>query len=259
MRVTGQLIQLRFIEELAELDGCSVFFTNTDGTTVRIRKDLIPEYCRIAKSIEKEFGVTWEFTINKRMVFSNTNSYISVIDEEFMLDDNCNFISHKTGLNKIKRKGAVFRYGDDIPLGDSVNMQVIPKALEAYFLKNIPLEEFIGNPEKYDLSIFDYCLSKKVSRTWDVYLGDEKIQNINRYFFVRTGKYLIKKESISSRVMQMHKDCGVELLNTFDPNRPISDYPINVPYYTAIARKLVMEMEVSKRQLDLFSQDFVAN
>lgn len=259
LRVTGQLIQLRFIEELSELDGCSVFFTNTDGTTCKIRRDLLPEYYRIAKSIEKEFKVTWEFTINKKMIFSNTNSYLSIIEEEFMLDDNCNLVSHKTGLSKVKRKGVVFRYGDDIPLGDSSNMQVIPKALESYFLNGTDVSEFICNPEKYSINIFDYCLSKKVSKNWSVFWGNEQIQNVNRYFFSKTGNNIVKRENGFTKIHHLHKDCGVDLLNTYDPNKHISEYDINFNYYCSIARKLIKEMEVSKRQLSLFDQDFVTN
>ena len=246
LRVLGQLIQLRFIEDLSELDGVKVFFTNTDGTCIMIRRKLIPEFCKIAKDIEKEFKITWEFTFNKKMVFSNTNSYISVIEEKFMLDDDLNFINHETGLNEIKRKGAVFRYGNDIPLGDSVNEQVIPRALEAYFVNGIAPEEFISNPLKYNISIFDYCCSKKVNKGFHVYYGDDIIQNINRYYFSKKGLYLMKlKKKSTGNKNHMHKGYPVKLLNIYNPETSFEEYDINYSYYIAKAKRLISEMEFS--------------
>lgn len=246
LRVLGQLIQLRFIEDLSELDGVKVFFTNTDGTCIMIRRKLIPEFCKIAKDIEKEFKITWEFTFNKKMVFSNTNSYISVIEEKFMLDDDLNFINHETGLNEIKRKGAVFRYGNDIPLGDSVNEQVIPRALEAYFVNGISPEEFISNPLKYNISIFDYCCSKKVNKSFNVYYGDDIIQNINRYYFSKKGLYLMKlKKKSTGNKNHMHKGYSVKLLNIYNPETSFEEYDINYSYYIAKAKRLISEMEFS--------------
>lgn len=246
LRVLGQLIQLRFIEDLSELDGVKVFFTNTDGTCIMIRRKLIPEFCKIAKDIEKEFKITWEFTFNKKMVFSNTNSYISVIEEKFMLDDDLNFINHETGLNEIKRKGAVFRYGSDIPLGDSVNEQVIPRALEAYFVNGISPEEFISNPLKYNISIFDYCCSKKVNKSFNVYYGDDIIQNINRYYFSKKGLYLMKlKKKSTGNKNHMHKGYSVKLLNIYNPETSFEEYDINYSYYIAKVKRLISEMEFS--------------
>lgn len=224
-----------------------------DGTTCKLRRKDLPKFYAVAKSIEKEFKVTWEFAIVEKMVFSNTNSYISKIQEEFMLDDNLNIINHSKDLNKIKRKGSVFRYGKDIPLGDSTNMQVIPKALEAYFLKGVDPSEFIRNPEKYGITIFDYCCSKKVSRGWKVFWGDEPTQNFNRYYFVKTGKYLLKARTGEKNMHHFHKDCGVKLLNKYNPDTTFAEYGVNYDYYVAECRKKIDEIEVDIRQLDLFS------
>ena len=253
LRVTGQLIQLKFIEELTELQGVKVLFTNTDGTLCMIKEELLPKYCEIAQNIAKEFRIVWEFTINKKIVFSNTNSYISVIDESFMLDDDANMINHKTGLNKIKRKGSVFRYGGDVPLGDSTNEEVIPRALEAYLVHGISPEEFISNPEKNGLTIFDFCCAKKVNRNFEVFFGEEKVQNINRYYFCRKGEYLMKKRKNSSENKQhLHKGNPVMLLNNYDENKPLKDYDIDFKYYIAKTNKIIQEVEHDLRNPSLF-------
>jgi len=224
-----------------------------DGTTALVRRDMIQKYCEIAQKIAKEFKVEWEFTINKKMVFSNTNAYISVIEEKFMLDDDCNFINHKKGLSEVKRKGALFRYGDDVPLGDSVNELIVPKALEAYFVHGIEPEDYISNWKENGCTIFDFCVSKKVNKQFEVYHGDTKVQNINRYYFSRRGEYLIKqgKEYPHSR-SHLHVGNPVKLLNIYDPNTPLDEYEINFNYYIYRVKKLITQITISEWQPSLF-------
>lgn len=257
LRVFGQLIQLRFIEELSSTisEDINIFFTNTDGTCCRIKRTRLQEYYRIAKDIEKEFRVEWEFTFNEKMVFANTNSYISIIDEKFMLDDNLNFINHKK-TREVKRKG-LFKYHDDIPLGDSVNEQVIPIALEKYFVEGIPVEEVIKKPWEHGIHIYDYCVSKKVSRDFDVIYNNEKQQQLNRYYFSKSGYYLFKrgndpaKPKSYKKDQHMHKGVGVKLFNKF-VELPWEDYKIDYQYYIAKANTLIKELEKDIRQLTLF-------
>lgn len=257
LRVFGQLIQLRFIEDLTSQlqDGINVFFTNTDGTCVLIKRSLLQQYYRIAKDIEKEFRVEWEYTFNEKMVFSNTNSYISIINEKFMLDDNLNMINHKK-VREVKRKG-LFRYHDDIPLGDSVNEQVIPIALEKYFVEGIPVEEVIKKPWEHGIHIYDYCVSKKVSRDFDVIYNNEKQQQLNRYYFSKSGYYLFKRGNDKSKPksygkdQHMHKGVGVKIFNKFE-ELPWEEYKIDYSYYIAKANTLIKELEKDIRQLTLF-------
>lgn len=166
LRIFGQLIQLRFMEEL-NFHNIKILFTNTDGTLVKCPKDKIQIYYKIANEISKEFEIEWEFANLKQIHFINTNEYISEITSEYMLDENENKINIKPG--KIKRKGSSFRFGKDIPLGDSCNELVIAKALNAYYINNIEPKEFISNPEKYNLHIYDYCKSNKVDKSFTVY------------------------------------------------------------------------------------------
>lgn len=249
LRVFGQLIQLRFIEELSLLDGIKVFFTNTDGTCCLVRNDRINDYYKIANSISKEFQVEWEFTINSKMAFSNTNNYISIVEKSFMLDEN-NSPVNIVEKTKVKKKG-FFKYGDDIPLGDSVNELVIPQALELYFIKGIPLEESISNPEKYGFHIYHYCKSNKISKDFDVIYNGSKIQNLNRYYFSKSSPFLFKKKKSKSTLEHINVGEGVTIFNKYE-EKSWEEYNINYSTYIAKARKIVDSIENSKRQLKLF-------
>lgn len=255
LRCFGQLIQLKLIEEATLHKGVKCIFSNTDGSAFLVKRDMLPKMCEILNENSKEFKVTWEMTLNKKMVFSNTNTYISIIDESFMLDDDCNWINHKKDLNKVKTKGSLFRYGSDIPLGDSCNEQVIPKALVNYFAYGIDPEEFIRGGEKSGLSIFDFCVSKKVNRSFYVEWGGEKVQNLNRYYFSKRGRYLIKIRKNNGQQLHMHRDNPVIIYNNHNSDLKLSDYDLDFNYYIGKVKKLINEMETTLRNPSLFEDE----
>lgn len=255
LRVTGQLIQLRLIEEATQYKGVKCLFSNTDGSMFLIKRELLPKMCEILKDNEKEFRVTWEMTLNKKVVFSNTNAYISIIDESFMLGENGEMINHKKDLNKIKKKGGLFRYGSDVPLGDSTNEQVIAKALEQYFVYGVDPETFIKGGEENGLSIFDFCVSKKVNKQFHVRWGEEVVQNLNRYYFSRKGKYLIKVRNTTGQELHMHKDNPAIIYNKHTPGKKLSEYDIDYRYYIGRVKKLINEMETTLTNPGLFTEE----
>lgn len=248
LRITGQLIQLRFLEELNEA-GISMIFSNTDGSLCKVPKDKIEIYHKIAEDISKEFKVQWEYCLLKNINFINTNTYLSHIKEEYMLDENLNKINIKTE-SKIKRKGSFFRYDKDIPLGDSVNEQVIAKALEAYLVNNIEPSEFISNPEKYNLHIFDYCKSNKISKDYEVWYNNEIQQQLNRYYFSKNKPYLFKKKRNKSTFEHVNVGEGVIIYNNHI-NKPFKEYDINYVYYIAKTNAIIQELQ-NFNQLTLF-------
>jgi len=191
LRVFGQLIQLRILEELSEI-GIQVISNNTDGTTSIVPIDKIDAYHRISQEVSNEFKIGWEFTNINKIVYTNVNNYIAFPASTYMLDGLCNMVSVKEDT-KPKRKG-LYKYGKDIPLGDSVNEQVIPRAIELFWKDGIPLKESISNPEKYGFHIYDYCRSNRISKDFEVFYNYKRVQNLNRYYFQTKGNYLLKRK-----------------------------------------------------------------
>lgn len=248
LRITGQLIQLRFLEEL-DRAGISMIFTNTDGSLCKVPRHLIDKYHEIALNIAKEFSVEWEFAYLDSIFFSNTNTYISKITKSYMLDNDCNVIGMKEVV-KIKRKGAFYKYDKDIPLGDSNNEQVIAKALEAYLIHGIDIEEFISNPDKYNLHIYDYCKSNKISKQYVVYWNNEIQQQLNRYYFSKDGTYLYKKKYNNTTLEHVNVGEPVLLYNIHE-EKPFEDYNINYSYYISKTKAIVSNL-YNNYQLKLF-------
>jgi len=149
LRILGQLQMLKALDDCVE-KGYHVLALNTDSIDVIIDKNQEQEYYDVISKIEKEYNLVFEHDKIKKTIYANINNYLQISEEGY-----------------VKKKG-FFKHGKDIPLGDSVNEQVVPKALEHYFVKGIPIEEYITNPEKYNISIYDYCCSKKIAKNYAV-------------------------------------------------------------------------------------------
>jgi len=247
LRVFGQLIQLRFIEELNEV-GITTLFSNTDGTLVKCPKHLIDEYHKIAQKISEEFKITWEFCKLSSIFFVNTNTYISSIEQEYMLDENLQKINVKD-KQKIKRKGFCFKFDEEIPLGDSVDEQVIAKSLTAYLINDISPKEFISNPDKYNLHIYDYCKSNKIDKKFKVIHNGKIQQQLNRYYFSKNAPYLYKQKG-NGTLQHVNVGEGVELFNVYE-YREWKDYKINYSHYIEKAEKIIDALH-NNNQLKLF-------
>lgn len=172
-----------------------------------------------------------------------------------MIDENLNKINEKK-VSKVKRKG-FYKFDFDekgnreIPLGDSVNELVVPKALQLFWIDGIPLEESISNPEKYGFSIFDYCKSNKIAKNYDVIHNEIKVQNLNRYYFSAKDPYLFKRKKGKTTLEHVNVGEGVRLFNKYI-KLPFEDYEINYKHYISKARELVNNILIKKTQLTLF-------
>jgi hypothetical protein len=254
LRVFGQLIQLRILEEKS-LAGIQIISNNTDGTTCIVPIDKIDDYHRISCEIAEEFGIGWEFTNIKKIVYTNVNNYIAFPSSTYMLDNrgtNIQIIGLKEDT-KPKRKG-LYKYGKDIPLGDSVNEQVVAKALELFWKDGISVSESISNPEKYGFHIYDYCKSNRIDKTYEVFYEGKKVQNLNRYYFQKKGAYLLKrkkepKNGKKSNFEHVNVGEGVCLFDNYE-EKSFAEYDINYSHYIEKACTLITE--ILNRQLTLF-------
>jgi hypothetical protein len=262
LRVFGQLIQLRILEEKS-LAGIQIISNNTDGTTCIVPIDKIDDYHRISCEIAEEFGIGWEFTNINKIIYTNVNNYIAFPRSTYMLDSEYNMVGEKEDV-KPKKKG-LYKYGKDIPLGDSVNEQVIAKALELFWKDGIPVSESISNPEKYGFHIYDYCKSNRIDKTYEVFYNGKKVQNLNRYYFQKKGAYLLKRKKVQEvrdvvidRYIHTKKKSGFEhvnvgegvcLFNNYE-EKSFEEYDINYSHYIEKAYTLITE--ILNRQLTLF-------
>jgi len=248
LRVYGQLIQLRVMEELSEI-GIQVISNNTDGTTSIVPIDKLKDYHRINKDLEKEFDIIWEYAVIDKIAYKNVNNYHCIVSKKYMLDEQLNEVDVKE-YRDVKRKG-FFKHGNEVPLGDSVNEQVIAKALDLYYSEGISIDESIRNPEKYGFHIYDYCKSNKIAKVYKVYHDGKVVQNLNRYYFAKDGAFLLKLKTGKTNYEHVNVGEGVRLFNVFK-ELPWEDYNINYNHYTKKARDIIDSINEKKRQLSLF-------
>lgn len=229
LRLIGQLILTKCIEECI-LNNWQVVSANTDGLETIVPKNELDKYKEVLDNTCKLFNLDLEHENYSKIVYKNVNNYIAVTED-----------------GKYKQKGLF------VPkpiLGNSVDELVIAKALEAYYTKNIQPREFISNPDKYDLHIYDYCKSNKIGKDFTVYHNGEIQQQLNRYYFSKKGAYLFKQKHGVGTMQHVNVGNAVILFNNYE-EKSWEDYNVNYNYYIASTQKIIDEI-ANFNQLTLF-------
>lgn len=237
LRLIGQLFLTKCIE-VCIINKWQVISANTDGIEVVVPKHMLKQYQEILNMVANKFNLEFEHELYNKIIYKNVNNYIA-----------------QTNKGSIKRKG-LFKlpYNEynqrEIPLGDSCDELVISKALNAYYINNIEPKEFISNPEKYNLHIYDYCKSNKVDKSFTVYWNGNVVQNLNRYYFSNNKPYLFKRKHNEGTFQHLNVGQGVQLFNEY-VEKPWSEYEINYNYYISSTQKIIDSIN-RYNQLTLF-------
>lgn len=209
--VNGQLLLCMLSERLMEeIPDCQMIQINTDGMTIKVHKRYVEQMKSICARWEKLTQLELESVKYSKMIIKDVNNYIAV----------------KTD-GGVKRKGVAFIYKvnpGELELHKNFSMLVVPKALEAYFVKGIKPEEFVKNHN----DIFDFFKRTKVrrsdklfSRVYDKQGGvsiSEEIQRITRYYvsgYVEEEKYKVKSDTSNRMIVKKNyynKGFGTSLI-----------------------------------------------
>lgn len=236
--INGQLMLCMLAEWLTQDDDveggndmCHMIQINTDGLTVRVRRDCVGWMKEVCAQWEKHTGLTLESVRYKSMHIRDVNSYLAV--------------KHDGG---IKRIGA---YAYETPLNSAKfttkergwhqdhSMLVIRKAAEAQMVHGVPVAEFIKNHR----DPFDFMKMVKVPRTSRLMYGqDLTIQNNTRYYVSTTGESLTKvmpplRGKSEERHIGVDTGWTVTVVNDADAFRWDN---VNWLYYINEAEKLVI-------------------
>lgn len=198
-----------------------------DGLSAKVHKSKTEWFKQVVTDCEKQFSVKFEYGYYKKMVLQHVNSYTALDTDD-----------------RLKQKGLFVEVPE---LGNNCDFLIIPKALKAYFIDNIPYKEFILNHK----NIYDFCASKKVDKSYDVYWTSpdaikSKQQRLNRFYASKKGGYLMKhREDTEAHLL---KDSGVMIYNNYSPTFPTD---INYEFYINKVRTIVTELN-NNNQLLLF-------
>lgn len=228
LRLMGQLVLTVVIDRLV-VKGFNVISANTDGIECIIPKESEQDYYSIVNQVGKEFNLIFEHEKYKQIVYQNVNSYI------------CETYNSKKPL---KQKGLFVESPD---LSNSTDFLIIPKALKAYFIDGVDVEQFVRNHTE----IYDFCCSKKVDKsyyvTWTSPEGvTSKQQRLNRFYASTKGGYILKNRDGS--FSHLLKASGVQIYNNYTPEFPKD---INYTYYIKEIKSIIRDL-YNHNQLSLF-------
>lgn len=226
LRFMGQLILTLTIERLV-LAGYQVISANTDGIEVIVPKEKTLDYEKIVNQVGKEFNLEFEHEDYKQIIYMNVNNYLAETE------------------TKLKQKGL---FVEKPELGNSVDYLIIPKALKAYYIDNIPVKQFVES----HTNILDFCCSQKVDKSYHIeWTSPEfiksKQQRLNRFYASTKGGYIYKCRN--GKQNHLLKESGVMIYNNHNPNVFPTD--VNYKFYIAEINKIILEI-ANKNQLELF-------
>lgn len=173
--INGQLSLCMAVEKMLKYEGVEIIQCNTDGFTLRIKRDDIKSHEEDVKWWEGVTKLELERNDYSKMIIRDVNNYIAVYD----------------GTGKMKNKGAY--EWKDLPHHKNQSCLVAKMAAEAYLVRGEDPEEFIRNHNNK----FDFMLRTKVPRSSKLVLVDEndidhQTQNICRYYVSKKGMDMVK-------------------------------------------------------------------
>jgi hypothetical protein len=183
--VNGQLQLLQLVEMIELLPDCELIQANTDGITVRVKKDSEVFFKMWCKVWEKMTGLELEHVRYSRMWIRDVNNYIS-----------------EKMNGELKRKGAYW-YPTNLKeyegwWNKDFSNLASKKAAEYYMTKRWPLEtaiKVITNP-------FDFMLRYKATGDSVLYIGDQEQLKTVRYYVSKSGAPMKKIASPKGEIGQ---------------------------------------------------------
>lgn len=217
---------------------------NTDGITTMIPVNYKEKYMEICARWEKITNLTLEHAEYKKMILPDVNSYIAI---------------PKSGKPKCKGR---FEWEDfekykTTHLHKDKSGLIIPKALYAYFVDNIPPEKYLAE----NRNIFDYCIGKRIKGEWKfqqtcIKKGQivfEDLQDTIRYYVSNKGCKIVKTNLKDNRQIQIEAGIWMQEIFNIYEEKEWKDYDVNETYYlTEIYKEISKLAPKVNNKLELF-------
>jgi hypothetical protein len=233
--ITGELSLMMLIEAY-ELAGIHVISANTDGVTILVKNASFDNMTAINKWWMDLTSYELERTDYQKIIFSTVNDYLAI----------------KTD-GEIKKKGDFLT---DFELHKNKSARIVPIALEAYYVHNIPISDSVCNHS----NIFDFCLRQKSSKDfhyegWNRARGEKTVYNkLIRYYVSNTGEKLLKVknpecQSNAADVSQVEAGEWVcTVCNHLPKDTDVATAGINYQYYIDKAERIVHKIATNGKK-----------
>lgn len=171
--INGQLLICMLAEWLLTVPTLQIIQANTDGITYRIHRSQM-RHAEILRSIwERRTRLALEEVQYSRMWIRDVNSYVA-----------------ESISGKLKQKGAFWfprKFPDEVTDENAwhkdFSAQVVIMAAVEHMVTGAPIEQFIyGHRDS-----FDFMCRAKVDRSSELWIGDQQVQRICRYYLATNG------------------------------------------------------------------------
>jgi len=232
--ITGELSLMMLIEQY-ELNDIHVISANTDGVTIKIKKDLIPLMYKINKTWMDLTQYELERTDYSKIIFSTVNDYLAIMTN-----------------GEIKKKGDFLT---DFELHKNKSARIVPIALERYFVYGTPVDVTIRS----HTNLYDFCLRQKATRSFHYEgtnrtTGETTVYNkLIRYYVSNDGDKIFKIknpecQTRASAISQIEAGEWVCKVCNYLPKRSKTDN-VNYDYYIEKANRLVTKINNEGRRI----------
>lgn len=257
--INCQLLILMFCE-LFYYNEIEILSANTDGVTVKVKKDKVQLTRDLVNDFSKKTKYTFEENEYKFIARTSINDYLAL-----------------KGDNSIKVKGD-FEINKEIHKNHSNRLRSI--AILNYFINKVPVEETVknhyygkcynfGKDTIISYGIFDYCLYVKGGSDWvlhyyekldkeNVFSADKvyKLPKNVRYFISNKGGELHKIKRNDGQDNKVNVGYLINVANIIQDNNPLN-YDINYQFYINECKKMIDSIEIkpiisrtSKKRVD---------
>jgi hypothetical protein len=173
--INGQLMLCMLAEWLLTVPTLEIIQINTDGITYRVHRSQI-EHAKIIRNIwQRTTQLTLEEALYSRMWIRDVNNYVA------------------EGVDgKLKQKGAYWfarKFPEDISNASppawhkDFSAVVTIKAAVEHMVNGVDIDRFVHS----HTDPFDFMCRAKVDRSSQLFIGDQQVQRITRYYIANRG------------------------------------------------------------------------
>jgi hypothetical protein len=236
--VNGQLLLTMLAEWMVdEIKDITMIQANTDGITVKIPRTEYDAVMAICSDWEIKTGMILEYGEYKKMIIRDVNNYLAQTTDGYVKPKGC--------FEIIPMQNGAIAYNKNW------SMRVVPKAIHAFYLEGIPIEDFI---RKHD-NIYDFGIGFRARKDWSIIYTDieggskvrTKQQRTIRYYVSSTGGS-VTKQNKDGRIISLESGRSVTIFNRAY-TAPMEHFNINYNYYIAEANKIKYAVDDGQQKL----------
>jgi hypothetical protein len=236
--VNGQLLLTMLAEWIVdEIKDLTMIQANTDGITVKIPRSEYDRIMAVCDDWQIRTGMILEYGEYKKMIIRDVNNYLAQTTDGYVKPKGC--------FEIIPMQNGAVAYNKNW------SMRVVPKALHAYYLEDIPVEDFV---KQHD-NIYDFGIGFRARKDWRIVYShiqenlkiEDTQQRTIRYYMSRTGGSLTKR-NIDGRIISLEAGRSCTIFNKAY-HIPMKDYDIDYNYYIKEANKIKYAVEDGQQKL----------